>query len=105
MIEPDVETLQRWKRFHLSTLRVRVADGTDLTRLVRELLLMTTRARRVCILAGPGRLRGVALATMTKQTWQARVHRIVVFELRIIRLRNEPRRAGAGRKNYERNEK
>ena len=81
MIEPDVETLQRRKRFHLSTLSVRVADGTDLARLVRELLLMTTRARRVRVLAGQRGLRCVVLATMTKQTWQSRMVRVVVLEL------------------------
>ena len=99
MIEPDVETLQRWKRFHLSTLRVRVADGTDLTCLIRELLLMTTRARRVRILARQHRSRFVVLATMTEQTWQPRVFRIVVFELRVIRLRKELRLAGNGCQN------
>ena len=99
MIEPDVETLQRWKRFHLSTLRVRVADGTDLTCLIRELLLMTTRAGRVRILARQHRSRFVVLAAMTEQTWQPRVFRIVVFELRVIRLRKELRLAGNGCQN------
>jgi len=73
MIEPDVEAPQRWKRFHLSTLRIRVADGTDLARSIRELLLMTTSARRVRVFARQGRLRCVVLATMTEQTGETRM--------------------------------
>ena len=82
-----------------------MADGTDLTCLIRELLLMTTRARRVRILARQDRSRFVVLAAMTEQTGQPRVFRIVVFELRVIRLRKELRLAGNGCQNYERNEK
>ena len=32
VIEPCVETAQRWKRFHFSTLRVCMADRADLAR-------------------------------------------------------------------------
>lgn len=32
MIEPGVETAQRWKRFDLSALRIRVTDRADLAR-------------------------------------------------------------------------
>ena len=32
VFEPRVETLQRWKRFDLATLRVRVTDRADLAR-------------------------------------------------------------------------
>ena len=32
VIEPRVETLQRWKRFDLATLSVRVTDRADLAR-------------------------------------------------------------------------
>ena len=57
MIEPRVETAQRWKRFDLSALRVCVTDGADRARRVRELLRVTTGARRVCSFAGQRRLR------------------------------------------------
>ena len=103
MIEPHIESLQRGKRPHLSALRVRVADGTELARLVRELLLVTSGARRVRVFAGQNRLGGIVLAAMTEQTWQARVLCIVVFELRVICLRREPS-LGPGRKNNQRHE-
>jgi hypothetical protein len=47
VIESGVEAPQRWKRFHLSALRVRMTDRTNLTRWICELLRVTTRARRV----------------------------------------------------------
>ena len=90
MIEPDVETPQRGERFHLPTLRISMTDRTDLVRAIGELLLVTARARCVRIFARQGRLRRVTVATMTKQTRQSRVIFIVVFELRIIRLRKNP---------------
>ena len=31
MIEPDIETAQRWKSFELSALNVRVTDSADFT--------------------------------------------------------------------------
>lgn len=104
MIEQDIKTPQRRKRFHLSTLRVGMADRTDLTSRICELLLVTTRARRMIVLARQRRLRGVVGATMTKQTRQPRMLRIVVFELRVIRLRKHPRLARASRKNDDYNE-
>ena len=57
VIEPRVETAQRWKRFDLSALRVSVTDRADRARWICELLRMTTRARRVCSFARQRRLR------------------------------------------------
>ena len=57
VIKRRVETTQRWKRFHLSTLSVRVTDRADLTRLICELLSMTACARRMCCFARQRRLR------------------------------------------------
>ena len=47
VIEHDVETPQRRKRFDLSALRVCMADRTHLIRTICELLRVTTRARRM----------------------------------------------------------
>jgi len=52
-----VETLQRWKRFDLSALRVSVTNRADGARWICELLRVTTRARRVCSFARQCRLR------------------------------------------------
>ena len=57
VIEFDIETPQWRKRFDLSTLRVRMADRADLTRGIRELLGMTTSARRMCSFSRQRRLR------------------------------------------------
>lgn len=57
MIELHIKTPQRRKRSHLSTLRVGMTVRTDLTSRIRELLLMTTRARRMVVLARQRRLR------------------------------------------------
>lgn len=57
VIEPRVETAQRWKRFDLSTLRVCVTDGADRARWICELLCVTTGARRMCSFARQRRLR------------------------------------------------
>ena len=81
VIEPRVETTQRWKRLDLSALNVRVTDCADLTRLICKLLCVTTRARCMCSFAGQGRLRRVVLATMAKQTWKPSVIAIVMLEL------------------------
>ena len=47
VIEFNVETPQLRKRFDLSTLRVRMANRTDLTRRICELLCVTTCAWRM----------------------------------------------------------
>ena len=86
VIEPDVETAQRWKRFHFSTLRVRVTDRTDLARSIRKLLLMTARTRRVRVFTRQRRLRCVVGPSMTEQTRQPRVIFVIVFELRVTGL-------------------
>jgi hypothetical protein len=104
VIEPHVEASQRWKWFHLSTLRIGVTDRTDLAGVICKLLLMTARTRRVLIFARQRWLRVVVRAAMTEQTRQPRVIRIVVFELRIARLRINPRFANTGYKNHECNE-
>jgi len=57
MIELDIETPQRRKRFHLSALRVSMTDRTDLASRIRELLLVTARTRRMIIFARQRRLR------------------------------------------------
>ena len=58
VIESGVETAQRWKGFDLTTLRVCMTDRTNLIRrTTRELLLMTTCARRMRRFAGQGWLR------------------------------------------------
>jgi len=57
VIEPRVETAQRWKRFDLSALRVCVTDRADRARWICELLRVTTGARRVCSFARQRRLR------------------------------------------------
>ena len=57
VIEPRIETAQRWKRFHLSALRVCVTDRADRARWICELLRVTTRAGRVCSFAGQRWLR------------------------------------------------
>jgi len=57
VIEPRIETAQRWKRFDLSALRVCVTDGADRARRVRELLRVATGAWRVCSFARQRRLR------------------------------------------------
>ena len=101
MVEPHIETPQRRKRFHLSTLRVCVTDRTDLTPRIRELLLVAADTRRVRIFARQRRLRCVVSATVTKQTRQARVLRILVFELRVVCLREHPRLAHARHKNND----
>ena len=51
VIEPRIKTAQRWKRFHLSALRVCVTDRADRARRICELLRVTTRARRMCSFA------------------------------------------------------
>ena len=83
VIESDVETLQRRKRFHLSALRVCMTDRAHPTRRICELLRVTTRARRMRSFARQRRLRGVVFTTVTKQTGKPRVVLIVVFELRV----------------------
>jgi hypothetical protein len=57
MIELDIETPQRRKGLHLSTLRVCMANRTDLTSRIRELLLVTTCARRMIVFPRQRRLR------------------------------------------------
>ena len=84
MIESGVEAAQTRKGLNLTTLNVRVTDSADLTARIGELLGVTTRARRVRIFAGQGRLRRVALATMAKQAGKPSVITIVVFELREV---------------------
>ena len=64
VIEPRIKTPQRWKRFHLSALRVCVTDGADRARRVRELLRVTTCTRRVCSFARQRRLRRIVFTTM-----------------------------------------
>jgi hypothetical protein len=48
MIEPDVESAQRWKSFNLSALNIRVTDRADLACRICELLRMTAGARCMC---------------------------------------------------------
>ena len=57
MIESHIETSQRWKRFDLSALHIRVTDSADRARRIRELLCVTAGARRVVRLARQRRLR------------------------------------------------
>ena len=104
MIEPDVETAQRWERFHLPALRVRMADRTDLTSGISKLLLVTTGAGCMRILARQRRSRRVVRAAVTKQTRQPRMIRIVVFELRVVCLRKDPSRTGTHGKDDNCNE-
>jgi hypothetical protein len=84
VIESRVETAQRWKRLDLSTLNIRMTNRTNWTGRICELLRVTTRARRMCSLAGQGRLGRIVLTTMTKQTRKPRVIPIVVLELRVV---------------------
>jgi hypothetical protein len=86
MIESDIETPQRWKRFDLTTLRVGMTDRTELARRICELWCVTTRAGRMRSFARQRRLRRVVLSAMAKQTRQPRVIFSVVFELRIAGL-------------------
>ena len=81
VIEPRVETAQRWKRLDLSTLHVRVTDRADRARRICELLRVTAGARRVCSFTRQRRLRRIVFTTMTQQTRKPRVISIVVFEL------------------------
>ena len=99
MIEFDVEAPQRWKRFHLSALRIRVTDRADLARLIRELLRVTSAARSVRVLARQRRRRRVVYPTMAQQTRQPRVIFVVVFELRVIRLRRTALKADQAKEN------
>lgn len=57
VIEFDVETLQRRKGLNLPALRVGVTNRADRISFIRKLLLVTTRARRVCGFARQRRLR------------------------------------------------
>jgi len=84
VIEPRVETAQRWKGFDLSALSVCVTDRADLARWIRKLLRVTAGARRMRCFARERRLRRIVFTTMAEQTGKARVIAIVVFELRII---------------------
>jgi len=86
VVEFDVETLQRWKRFNFSALRVCVADRTDLACRIRELLRVTTGARRMRGLAWQCWLRRVVLAAMTEQTRETCVGLVIVLELRVASL-------------------
>jgi hypothetical protein len=101
MIKSDVETPQRRKRFNLAALRVCVADRTDLAGGVCELLCMTTRAGRMRLFARQRGLRRVALPAMTKQTRQPRMVAVIVFELRIIGLRERALIAGENTSNQQ----
>ena len=101
VIEYDVEAPERRKRFHLSTLRVCMADRTHLTRLICELLLVTTRARRMRSFARQRWLRRVVFTAMAKQTRQARVILVVMLELRVISLgRKKAQKAQKSSENY-----
>src|ERR1044072_5315681 len=84
VIESDVEAPQWRKRFHLSALRVCMADRANLTRRICELLRVTTRAWRVRSFARQRRLRGVVFTAMTKLTGKPRVILVVMLELRVI---------------------
>lgn len=101
MIKSDIETPQLWKRFDLAALRVCVADGTDLAGGICELLCVTTCAGRMRLFAGQRGLRRVALAAMTKQTRQPRMVAVIVFELRIIGLRERALIAGKNASNQQ----
>lgn len=57
VIEPDVETAQRRKRFDFSALHVRVTDRADRALRICELLRVTAGARRVVRFARQRRLR------------------------------------------------
>ena len=81
MIEPRIETQQRWKRFDLSALRVCVTNSANLTCPICELLRVTTRARRMRSFAGQRWLRRVVFTTMAQQTREPRMIAVVVFEL------------------------
>src|SRR5689334_16948979 len=91
VIELHVETAQRRKRFHLSTLHIGMTNRADLTLIVCKLLRVATGARRVTGFARQRRLRRVVLATMTEQTRQARMLRVVVLEPREVSCRREHR--------------
>ena len=86
VIERDVETPQRRKRFDSPALRVRVTNRANLTALIGKLLRVTTGARRVRIFARQRRLRRIVWPPVTEQARQPRVLAPVMFELRIIRL-------------------
>jgi hypothetical protein len=57
MIEPGIETLQRWKGLHFSTLHVCVTNRAYLTGGICELLRVTSGARRMRSFARQRRLR------------------------------------------------
>ena len=52
VLEPRIKTAQRWKRFDLSALHIRVTNRANLARRICELWRVATGARRMCSLAG-----------------------------------------------------
>jgi hypothetical protein len=67
VIEPHIKTVQRWKGFYRSSLRVRMADRTDRVGGIAEPLRVAACAR---LMAGPGGSRLIILATMAEQARQ-----------------------------------
>src|SRR5438105_4053361 len=78
VIEARVEALQGRKRSQVARGRVRVTDRADRTRLICELLCVTTRTGHV---TGQLRLRRIRFAPVAEQTRQTRVRRVRVPEL------------------------
>ena len=86
MIELPIETSQGRKRLHRASLSVCMTDRANrTTTATRKLRLMTTDTRRVLIFSGQRRLHRIVFASMTQQTRQSRVIRIVVLKLREVR--------------------
>lgn len=79
-----IERPKRWKFFHRTGCRVRVADGADLSLRFLEVLYVATRARDV---AGELHLRRVIFACMADEARKPGVLFIIVAELRIITFR------------------
>ena len=82
MIELGVEALQRRKVLQFTLFRLRVADRTDRTFLVLELVHVTTNARRVVLLSGKADLCGPGVPPMADQTRKLGVVLVRVIEFR-----------------------
>ena len=87
VIEAHPETRKPRKRFYRPCLHVGVADGANWVSGICKLLRMTSGTRCMVRSSRHCRTRRICLPSMTQETRQSRVIRIVMFEFRIIYVR------------------
>jgi hypothetical protein len=80
VIETHSKTRKPWKRFYSSRLHVSVTNRANLMSRVCKLFRMTTRAWCVAISARHRRSRLVGLSSMTQETRESGVIRVVMFK-------------------------